>query len=432
MIPKWLKQIVSWNKSEIIKKSDEEIKPGPEDIHYDVYDADADDLILLVDNEIDLYKNRLMPMYENLTRKKLRGVYDPNLAPKLFRYVVDEAAKRWYERMVEWADDGKSIVHKPTKEVKQEAAEELARRFESSFENKEYDFMTELEEKYKKRMPKKVKEPEEGSPEWIKKQPGFIPDVNKEARKPKPVEPPPEGSAWEYDPTTDTWELVVIKKAEENIEKQALEFNEENVRAEMSDALGITPDGLNITERDNVFEIDTGDSGEYQVVENEDVAEKMAIDLVKEELESEPELFNKDWLQTFIEISDTDKRQIALDLVEYINDMDEDEIIERAELEIPENISDEEREKIIDQAREDLQEKEADEIEKKLNDPIGYFVNEQGMYSIDDLLKQPFMAINITEAASDAIAVDGWQHFLATYDGNSEETKSGFVYWRTN
>lgn len=33
-------------------------------------------------------------------------------------------------------------------------------------------------------------------------------------------------------------------------------------------------------------------------------------------------------------------------------------------------------------------------------------------------------------AAEDAVRVDGWQHFLSSYDGNSYETDSGFVYWR--
>jgi hypothetical protein len=127
---------------------------SPENKDIDVYDADADDLVLLVENEEPLYGRlygRLMDMYKNLTRKKLRGVYDVALAPKLFMYLVEEVAKLWFQRITDWADDGKSQVNKPTREVKQQAAEELARRFEEAFTSKEYDFMTELEKKYKAR-----------------------------------------------------------------------------------------------------------------------------------------------------------------------------------------------------------------------------------------------------------------------------------------
>ena len=40
--------------------------------------------------------------------------------------------------------------------------------------------------------------------------------------------------------------------------------------------------------------------------------------------------------------------------------------------------------------------------------------------------------IDIDAAADDAVDTDGWEHFLARYDGKSHETDSGLVYWRVN
>ena len=52
----------------------------------------------------------------------------------------------------------------------------------------------------------------------------------------------------------------------------------------------------------------------------------------------------------------------------------------------------------------------------------------------DEAVKQAIKAvgINVKAAAKDAVDTDGWQHFLAHYDGSSHTTDSGLVYWRTN
>ena len=98
-----------------------------------VYEAGPDDLILLVDNEHDLYDMKI-GAFENLARKKNKGVFDPQLAIRIFIHVVDAAAKRWYDGMVQWADDGKSIVIRPSMEVKGLAAKELVQDFMTWFE----------------------------------------------------------------------------------------------------------------------------------------------------------------------------------------------------------------------------------------------------------------------------------------------------------
>lgn len=62
-------------------------------------------------------------------------------------YIVNEGAKKWYAGMKEWADDGNSIVVKPTLKEKEKAAKQMTKDFEQAFESKEYDFMKEPEQK---------------------------------------------------------------------------------------------------------------------------------------------------------------------------------------------------------------------------------------------------------------------------------------------
>ena len=52
------------------------------------------ELELYVDNDQPLYQKK-MAMYLNLARKVAQGKYDRKLAPKLLRYLTDEAARRY-------------------------------------------------------------------------------------------------------------------------------------------------------------------------------------------------------------------------------------------------------------------------------------------------------------------------------------------------
>src|SRR3989304_2385490 len=114
------------------------------------------------------------------------------------------------------------------------------------------------------------------------------------------------------------------------------------------------------------------DGEEYIFIESEEIAEAIAIDQVKEDLEEDPGMFTQTWLQDFIYISDTDKRLLC---------------------------NDEEDNNAIDEAVNTRLE----EYRKELDYPIEYFVNEQGIYSVEDLMKQSWISINVNEAAEDAI-----------------------------
>jgi len=103
-----------------------------------------------------------------------------------------------------------------------------------------------------------------------------------------------------------------------------------------------------------------------------------------------------------------------------VEDMEDEEVMQEAGIDDPE------------EAREALQEKYYDEMYKALEDPINYFVDEQGIYTIEDLMKQSFIRIDVDRAAQDAIDTDGVAHFLDGYDNEEVELPSGAVAYGTN
>jgi hypothetical protein len=199
----------------------------------------------------------------------------------------------------------------------------------------------------------------------------------------------------------------------------------------------------------NVTIIEGEDGSEWEMFESEEDAEDIARQGVENDLDNEPELFNQDWLDNFITMSDTDRRIIAdEEATAEIESMSDDEIVEAAGkaeeyAEMQEALGETdskgdandiqiEIDTLIDRAKEDLHDEKYDEIYDELKDPIEYFVNDRGIYSREDLLKQSFITIDTEVAAEDAISTDGWQHFLATYDGQSIDLPNGRVMVRIN
>ena len=58
-------------------------------------EIDARELALYATNDGDLYRQRAQPIMLNLARKMVRGVYDPALAVTAWRYMADDAAKKY-------------------------------------------------------------------------------------------------------------------------------------------------------------------------------------------------------------------------------------------------------------------------------------------------------------------------------------------------
>ena len=56
---------------------------------------EANELVLFGENDNDLYQSRTVPIQKNLSKKFAKGVYDPELAQKLWMYWATDAAKRY-------------------------------------------------------------------------------------------------------------------------------------------------------------------------------------------------------------------------------------------------------------------------------------------------------------------------------------------------
>lgn len=183
----------------------------------------------------------------------------------------------------------------------------------------------------------------------------------------------------------------------------------------------------------------------FTIYMDEDAARAIAIDHVEQMLDDEPELFTQDWLQSFINL-DRLKELLMGDVEESNRSRYEDEwsdyeskrdgLIEQDKLE-EEDFFDEdgneleitpELERKIDDAFEDFI---TDVSEGELRDPMDYL---EGIYGRQDAAKEAIRMVGIdtARAAEAAIGADGWEHFLAHYDGNSNELPSGAVYVRTN
>jgi hypothetical protein len=94
----------------------------------------AGELILYADNTYSLYQQK-KDIIKNLSKKIQKGNYDPNLAPKLWAYWVDNAAKMYVKEM------GTNLPWNVAfpKAVRMEAAQEIAEREERYITGGEYD-----------------------------------------------------------------------------------------------------------------------------------------------------------------------------------------------------------------------------------------------------------------------------------------------------
>lgn len=57
--------------------------------------VEMNELKMYIINDGDLYRQRVVPMINNLQKKLAKGQYDHNMAPKMWLYLVDEGAKKY-------------------------------------------------------------------------------------------------------------------------------------------------------------------------------------------------------------------------------------------------------------------------------------------------------------------------------------------------
>lgn len=206
---------------------------------------------------------------------------------------------------------------------------------------------------------------------------------------------------------------------------------------------------------DTIFELFAHDHASFQIVspsrvyfqvfENDDAARAEAVSDVVCKLENEPGLFTQDWLESFINsesLRDSLYSDVESMMREDLEHRISDAADKRDKLHYDSNLDtshfyDEnddpleltpESEAAIDALWEDYVEAEAT---ARLGDPVQYL---KDIYGNEDGVKQAIniAGINYADAAESAVQADGWQHFLARYDGNSDDLPSGAVVVRTN
>ncbi len=246
------------------------------------------------------------------------------------------------------------------------------------------------------------------------------------AKQPKPYVPPrvhtEDCHDWDDWEDLETWQRIAAVEMQQDLETE-FELSDFGLRHMTLDTQGAS----------------------YVVYESDDVAEAAAIDDVEQQLDDEPGNFNQDWLQGFI---DTDRLKEALmsDVEESNRSRYDDEwpdyeskrdgLIEQDKLDQDDFFDEEmneleitpELERKIDEAYEEFI---TEVSEGELEDPMDYLEN---IYGREEAPKQAMsiVGINTREAAENAVSLDGWEHFLSHYDGNSTTLPSGSVYVRSN
>lgn len=175
----------------------------------------------------------------------------------------------------------------------------------------------------------------------------------------------------------------------------------------------------------------------WTVFRNEDIAEARAKQQVLDDLHESPENFVQDWLENFIDKENL-QHQLYQDLrdEDYWNEQYPDyeskieELIQRDLLDEDPRVADDDGDLVVTPEVEALVDEKWEELIEAhgKRDAMEWLRDVYG----DEAAKQAMEigGIDYDAAADNAVATDGWQHFLARYDGNSYDLPGGAVYVR--
>lgn len=85
----WIKSADEQSKQEIVRGFKKNAKDSFLVDSVEDEEVDTEDVVLIMENDGDLYRRSILPVINNLKRKKRRGVYDEELAKKAFLNVVN-------------------------------------------------------------------------------------------------------------------------------------------------------------------------------------------------------------------------------------------------------------------------------------------------------------------------------------------------------
>ena len=186
------------------------------------------------------------------------------------------------------------------------------------------------------------------------------------------------------------------------------------------------------------FELVGGDR-RYWVFKDDNVAEAKAVEIVTNQLQAEPEMFNRNFLERFL---DTERLRRELkpeesylsheDVARQVEKLIEDGFLQEEDFYTPagkfrkitprlQNLVNRALGEFLEQEQEDF-------------DPIEFL---QEIYGKDEWMAKafelaPLYGEQLEKAAQAAVDADGWAHFVANYDNDSIDLDGGAVAARMN
>jgi hypothetical protein len=188
------------------------------------------------------------------------------------------------------------------------------------------------------------------------------------------------------------------------------------------------------------FKIEIGDK-EWAVFKSEEEAEAYALIIIRNDLETEPELFTQDWLRSFVDenrlrdsigdpYEDWDEEVRNLDYEELLQKMVDEDFLYPDDtfffrLNGDPRVATPKREAALNAKMEEYIEQKKPKIE----DPWAWY---EDVYGDEEAIKQAIEAVgfDVDKAAASALQADGWSHFVNHYDRNSSTLENGAVYCR--
>lgn len=195
-------------------------------------------------------------------------------------------------------------------------------------------------------------------------------------------------------------------------------------------------------ESTTMFKVDVGRNEEWLFFKDSDEAESYALGMVRNDLENEPEIFSQDWLKNYV---DEDKLREAigdpheeweddvrnLDYEDLLTKMVDENFVEYDDPVFFKKNGDPRSETPARAAALNVYMEDYITKEKPSFDPWDYM---EEIYGKEEAGAEAIklVGIDVDEAAKAAISADGWQHFVARYDGESHDLENGAVYCRIN
>lgn len=239
------------------------------------------------------------------------------------------------------------------------------------------------------------------------------------------------------------WSMIDMAKKQKRNSASEPDFgSEEDVAVVMAKELDCDPDDLSLDDDGRglssfgegvLWYVELGKRS-WVVAESAEQMREVAIAVVKQDLDSEPENFNQDFIESHINVdrlrSDLESDTQSSNYDYYNEERDSYLIKEASRFGLDVEEYQDEDEELTD--RDGLIEALAEaKTEKDLKDPVEYL---QDMLGREEGIQTAIKigGIDIKAAAEDAVDTDGPEHFLSTYDGHSTELNNGWVYWRVD